>query len=97
MIDTIDIILILFNIVFGILGYLIGKGSQTKIESQPISFFTKEKLANNKINKIAIDETKVVTDINTANLEKKFDNLGELKVSNENIESSINKLKNIKR
>jgi transposase len=30
-------------------------------------------------------------------MEKKYENLGETKISNENIESSINKLKNLKR
>lgn len=49
------------------------------------------------INKITIDESKYVTDIKTSGMEKKYENLGETKVSEENIESSINKLKNIKR
>jgi hypothetical protein len=103
MIDTIYIlliILILLNIVFFFLGYSIGRlnSSQTIVESQPISFFNKSKSDNGKmINKITIDESKYVTDIKTSGMEKKYENLGETKVSEENIESSINKLKNIKR
>ena len=103
MVDTIHIlliILILLNIVFFFLGYAIGrlKNSQATIESQPVSFFNKSKSDNDKtINKITIDDSKYVTDIKTSGMEKKYDNLGDTKVSNENIESSINKLKNIKR
>ena len=103
MVDTIHIlliVLILLNIVFFFLGYSIGRlnSSQTIVESQPISFFNKSKSDNDKmINKITIDESKYVTDIKTSGMEKKYENLGETKVSEENIESSINKLKNIKR
>jgi hypothetical protein len=46
---------------------------------------------------ITIDDKKFVVDINTSNLEKKYDNLGEVVESKENISSSINKLKNLKR
>jgi len=103
MIDTIYIlliILILLNIVFFFLGYFLGRlnSSQTTIGSQPVSFFDKSKSNNdNSINKITIDESKYVTDIKTSGMEKKYENLGETKISTENIESSINKLKNIKR
>ena len=44
---------------------------------------------------VSIDETKVVTNISTDNLVKKYDELGDKTVSNDNISSSINKLKNI--
>lgn len=103
MIDTIYIlliILILLNIVFFFLGYFIGRlnHSQTTVESQSVSFFNKSKSDNDKmIKKITIDESKYVTDIKTSGMEKKYENLGETKISDENIESSINKLKNIKR
>lgn len=104
MVDTIHIlliILILLNIVFFFLGYSIGRlnNSQVNIESQPVSFFGKQKLvSDDKItNKVTIDESKFVTDIKTSGMEKKYENLGETKISTENIESSINKLKNIKR
>ena len=104
MIDTIQIlliILILLDIVFFFLGYTIGRlnSSQTIVESQPVSFFNKQKSVSDDkvINKVIIDERKFVTDIKTSGMEKKYENLGETKISNENIESSINKLKNLKR
>ena len=82
------------NIVFFFLGYIIGKStnSQITIESQPNSFFQKDiKEKKDKIKtKLIIDESKYVTDIKTSDMEKKYENLGE------NIESSINKLKNLK-
>jgi hypothetical protein len=103
MADTIYIlliILILLNIVFFFLGYFLGRlgSSQTILGSQPVSFFDKSKSNNdNPVNKIIIDESKYVTDIKTSGMEKKYENLGETKISEESIESSINKLKSIKR
>ena len=105
MVDTLCIlliILILLNVVFFFLGYSIGRlnSSQTNVESQPISFFNKSKSESDSdkmINKITINESKYVTDIETSGMEKKYETLGETKISQENIESSINKLKNIKR
>lgn len=102
MVDTIHIlliILVLLNIVFFFLGYTIGRltNSQAITESQPISFFSKNQSSNDKpIKKIIIDQTKYVTDIKTSDMEKKYENLGETKMSDDKIESSINKLKNIK-
>jgi len=87
-------------VVFFFLGYSIGRlnSSQTNVESQPISFFNKSKSDSDKmIDKITINESKYVTDIETSGMEKKYETLGETKISQENIESSINKLKNIKR
>ena len=46
--------------------------------------------------KISIDEAKFVTKIDTNNLEKKYSSLGDTKTSQENISSSINKLKSMK-
>jgi hypothetical protein len=43
-----------------------------------------------------IDTSKVVVAINTDNLEKKYDNLGDLKQTQDNIHESVNKLKNLK-
>ena len=45
---------------------------------------------------VSIDETKVVTNINTDNLVKKYEELGDKTVSDDNISSSISKLKNMK-
>jgi hypothetical protein len=48
-----------------------------------------------KVKLVDIDESKVIIDADTSVLEKKFDNLGEDKHVNENIESSISKLSQI--
>jgi hypothetical protein len=89
-------ILLVLNLISFVCGYLLGKGSsQANIGSQPKSFFEQNKTT--QINSIAIDERKHVIDINTKGLEKKYETLGETKKTNENIESSINKLKNLKR
>lgn len=45
---------------------------------------------------ISIDDKKIVTKIDTTNIEKKYDNLGDIQNSKENIGSSINKLKQLK-
>jgi len=92
------IILSIFNIFSFGLGFVIGKiwsisGVSTNITSKPQSFFKSEE---NKP-KISIDDKKFVVDIKTDGLEKKYDSLGETKKSTENIQSSINKLKNMKR
>lgn len=55
-----------------------------------------QKNINSKNNKISIDEKKVVTNINTSNLEKKFTNITESKETETSINSSVNKLKNMK-
>lgn len=100
MIDTMSLligILILLNVVFFFLGYIIGKisHSQTNYGSQS-TVFGKKNQPNISSIPISIDETKYVTDINLSGLEKKYDNIGDTVVSNENISSSISKLKNIK-
>lgn len=95
--QIIILILCILNLLsFGI-GLIIGKiwsmsGVYAGVE-QHKSFFTKEKT---KINSVSIDDTKFVVDINTKGLEKKYTNLGETKQSSENIETSVNKLKNMK-
>lgn len=92
-------ILILVNFLSFGMGYIVGKlNSQNIIESQPKSFFDKNKnQEKEKKEIIKIDERKHVIDIKTSGLEKKYETLGETKKSEENIESSINKLKNLKR
>lgn len=49
----------------------------------------------NKIN-IEIDDTKYVSKISTDGLEKKYDQLGDIKQSKDDTVSSVNKLKNMK-
>jgi|694.fasta_scaffold01865_6 hypothetical protein len=103
MIDTaslLSIILVLFNFVsFGI-GYIIGRlnnSSYTMIE-KPISKRNKQYNNNEKSqNKIIIDDRKFVTDISVDGMEKKYNELGNTRLSNENISESVNKLQNLKR
>lgn len=47
--------------------------------------------------KIKIDDSKFVGEISTDSIEKKYGELGETKVSDENISSSVNKLKGMKK
>jgi hypothetical protein len=92
--------LLVIGVCLFFIGYFIGKQSNygvfTSIENRPKGFFTQE--AENKAkSKITIDDKKFVTDIRTDGLEKKYDQLGELKTSTDSITNSVNKLKNMKR
>jgi hypothetical protein len=92
-------ILIICNIFSVIIGYILGKITNTSgvyntSNIKPTSFFEQNK--STKKSTISIDSTTVVTDIKTDNLEKKYSSLGDTKISNENISSSISKLKSMK-
>jgi hypothetical protein len=110
--NEISIILNLFTIIFfsitllaiGVclffIGYFLGKQSTYGVYNtiglnKPSSFFDHNKEEKKK--KIVIDDAKFVTEIRTDNLEKKYENLGDVKESTEDISNSINKLKNMKR
>lgn len=90
------LILLILNIFSLIIGFILGQiwsiSGVSNIE-KPKSFFQQQ--SENKV-KVSIDNTKYVTNIKTDNLEKKYNSLGEIKQSQENIENSVNKLKNIK-
>jgi hypothetical protein len=96
--DVLFGILILLNIIFFILGYIIGKSNSQHVYGAQLnkseSFFKKNQIP---INNIKIDDTKYVTDISTKGLEKKYDSLGETSVSKNDTITSVNKLKNLKR
>lgn len=49
---------------------------------------------NNK--KLSIDDRKVVLGVSTEGLDKKYEKLGDTKQSDDNISSSVNKLKSLK-
>lgn len=98
----ISLLLIIYPIVF-IIGYILGKIHQPNgvynHSNQIVS--SKYNQQNNNSNQktipiVAIDDRKLVVDIKTDSLEKKYDSLGDVKTSNENISSSVNKLKNMK-
>lgn len=95
------VILIIFNIVFFLFGYIIGQlKNQNGVyhtQEKNVSFFNKQKIEQQKESKkIDIDSSKVVIDIKTDNLEKKYDSLGDTKKSQEQISTAINKLKNMR-
>lgn len=97
-IDNNTIIWLILGIILFILGYVISFLRNSTMHSSGISQ-KMNKITNNKNNKlsISIDDSKYVTDIATDNLEKKYNNLGDIIQSSDNIESSISKLKNLKR
>lgn len=97
----ITVVVILFNLVF-ILGLFLGlmwSYSRNNIVNQTPGI-NNTKTASNQITKnptkIEIDETKFVTKINTDGLEKKYTDIGNKKESDEQISTSINKLKSLK-
>jgi hypothetical protein len=95
-----SITLLAIGVCLFLIGYFLGKQSTCGVYNpvslnKPSSFFDNNKEETKK--KIVIDNAKFVTEIKTDNLEKKYENLGEVKNSVEDISSSINKLKNMKR
>lgn len=101
-IDISQLIVVIFltlNIFSFILGYFLGKLSKINLSQSNDIVPTKDRNIDNKkeiISKINIDETKIVTKIDTNNLEKKYDTLGNTILTNSDIGSSINKLKKMK-
>lgn len=90
------VVLILCNILSGFIGFVLGKLwsiSGVTNNSKPKSFL---KDPIEVTNKVSIDDKVYVTDIKTDGMIKKYDDLGEVKKSDENITSSVNKLKQMK-
>lgn len=96
------LLLIVAYVIVFIIGYILGKisvGGVYHSINNDQKIITKSNTSNivkSSMNKVSIDDTKVVVDIKTDNLEKKYDSLGDIKQSNEDISLSINKLKNMK-
>lgn len=91
-------ILIILNCLSFLLGVVLGKlwsisGVTTNV-NKPKSFLksSDENVSTN----ISIDDKIYITDIKTDGMVKKYTDLGEVKQSNENISSSVNKLKQMK-
>lgn len=96
-VDIFVIVLVLLNIVFLCIGYLLGKTTLKNLDTVSSNILSsKENRSIVSKNRIEIDDTKVVTKINIDNLEKKYGELAETKNTSENISSSVNKLKNMK-
>jgi hypothetical protein len=89
--------IVIINILVFSIGYFYGKnyciGTNT---TGLINNKTKNPIGNSQRQSVSIDETKVVTKIDTSNLEKKYDSIGDTKNTQDNISSAINKLKNMK-
>lgn len=92
-------LLLVAGVLLFLIGYLYGRSQNSGVyHNKPISFFDQNKETTKQISpNIEIDEGKFVTNINTDNLSKKYDSLGDVKESSESIEGSVNKLKNLKR
>ena len=91
-------ILIILNCLSFLLGVVLGKlwsisGVTTNV-NKPKSFLksSDENVSTN----VSIDDKIYITDIKTDGMVKKYTDLGEVKQSNENISSSVNKLKQMK-
>lgn len=88
-------ILLVLNIISFLLGYLYGNRTVSGIEYSNTKS-NKQKTLVSTNNNIEIDDKKVVLNIDTKGLEKKYEDLGDKQVSENNITSSISKLKNLK-
>jgi hypothetical protein len=105
MLDQLEHHFILFSTVFLLIGYLLGthfKNIKSKNDDKIESFFNKEKKRSQVDNKpkkstIDIDDSTHVVKIKTDGLEKKYEEIGNKQTTSEDISSSINKLKNLKR
>lgn len=90
------IIVVIINSFF--IGYVLGRFLQNGVSNdKPKSFFKQQDSSPKENNSISIDDKRFVVDIKTDGLEKKFNSLGDLRTTDEDISSSINKLKNLKR
>lgn len=91
-------ILLYINIISFLLGYLLAKFGMINIAINNVQTkYNKNISSTNKSNDIVIDDKKVIIDINTKNLEKKYDSLGNTKQEHDNIANSVDKLKKLKR
>lgn len=81
------------------MGYIIGqlKNRGCVMTDKLVSKTNKQYNSEKSQNKIIIDDRKFVTDISTDGIEKKYNKLGDTKLSNDNISESVNKLQNLKR
>ena len=105
MLDQLEHHFILFSTVFLLIGYLLGnhfKNTINKEHDKVESFFgqqKKRKPVDNKTKKstIDIDDSTHVVKIKTDGLEKRYEEIGNKQTTTEDISSSINKLKNLKK
>jgi len=85
------------NLICFFLGYFIGKYQIISTDGFISKRDKNKTIKINPNNNIKIDDKKIVVSIDTKGLEKKYDTIGEIKHTEEDISASINKLKNLKR
>lgn len=94
-------ILIYLNLISLLIGFLLGRFYISSVGNPIYNNINNTKKNSNKnsipINNIEIDDKKIVLDINTSGLEKKYQSLGQVTQKDNDISESINKLKNIKK
>jgi hypothetical protein len=83
----------LLSIIIGIYIAKRQSGIEMPINYRSANVQAKDLLSNKKLN---IDETKVVLNIDTTQMEKKFTNIAEQKTVETDISESVNKLKQMK-
>lgn len=88
--------LLYLNIISFILGYLVSHIKNIIVINNSQTNFKKKLVTSTQSSNIEIEEKKYVVNIDTSNMEKKYESLGEVKQTNDNIGNSINKLKNLK-
>lgn len=87
------LIIVSYFAIFGI-GFFVGRiMGGTGVLSERSVYDNKSK-SNAK--KLSIDDRKVVLAVSTEGLDKKYEELGDTKESDDNISSSVNKLKSLK-
>lgn len=108
MIDQLEHHFILFSLIFLLIGFILGQQLRMnywypKEDEQEESFVKKHTKKKKKLDKheeedtISIDSSTHVVSIKTDNLEKKYEEITEKVKTDENISSSINKLKSLKK
>lgn len=97
--NVILLIIVILIVNAFLIGYLLGRFTNHNgvSNNKQKSFFQQQDSKTKEINTINIDDKKFVVDIKTEGLEKKYDSLGEVKQTQDNISNSVNKLKNLKR
>lgn len=84
--------------IFFICGWLVGRTSSLQhFGSQSNASKTISSKDNKKLSSISIDEKKIVTDISTEGMEKKYNNIANTVQSDQKIQDSVSKLKNLKK
>lgn len=106
MIDQLEHHFILFSLIFLLIGFMLGQQLRMNYwfpKEEKEESFVKKHTKNKKLDKneenhtINIDTSTHVVSIKTDNLEKKYEEITEKVKTDENISSSINKLKSLKK